>query len=178
MMGRSTPHPMDSPPRRDLDFADVYRRYAPSALRRARRILGSEVDADEVVHDVFLQLLEHPEQYRAQSAFSMYLYSAVTHACFNQLRNRRKRRQLIERFLVPHATTGAAGASGEIGVQLRSALTAMPEPLAEVAVYYYMDGLTHEEIAELVGCSRRQVGNHLEAITRWASREELRACRV
>ena len=146
-------------------------------MRRARRILGSEVDADEVVHDVFLHLLERPEQYRAQSAFSIYLYSAVTHACFNHLRNRRKRRQLIERFLLP-LPASRAETSGEIGAQLRSALAAMPEPLAEVAVYFYMDGLTHAEIAEVVGCSRRQVGNHIEAIARWANREELRACRT
>jgi RNA polymerase sigma-70 factor (ECF subfamily) len=164
-------------PPQDTDFAEVYRRYAPGALRRARRILGSEADADEMVHDVFLRLLEHPEQYRARSAFSIYLYSAVTHACFNHLRNRRNRHRMIERFLVPLRAPGAE-ARGDISAELRSALAAMPEPLAEVAVYYYMDGLTHAEIAEIVGCSRRQVGNHIEAIARWADREELRACRI
>ena len=61
---------------------------------------------------------------------------------------------------------------------LRSTLRRMPPPLGEVAIYYHLDGLTHAEIAELVGCSRRQVGNHLAAIERWAGREELRSCRT
>ena len=178
MMGRVTLDPMpSSPPTQDRDFAELYRRYAASALRRARRILGSHDDAEEVVHDVFVRLLENPEQYRRESGFSIYLYSAVTHACFNHLRNHRKRRSLIERFVAPLQAPDA-GLKGEVGAQLRSALAAMPEPLAEVAVYHYMDGLTHAEIAQLVGCSRRQVGYHIEAIGRWASREELRACRI
>jgi RNA polymerase sigma-70 factor (ECF subfamily) len=178
MMGSTRERPMaGSTPAQETDFADIYRRYAPSALRRARRILASEADAEEVVHDVFVRLLERPEQYRAQSGFSIYLYSAVTHACFNHLRNHRNRRGLVERFVVPFAGSHAEP-PGQIGAELRSALASMPEPLAEVAVYYYMDGLTHDEIAEIVGCSRRQVGNHIEAIARWASREELRACRI
>src|SRR5262245_54048702 len=168
-MMRAALHPMpSSPPTQDRDFADLYRRYAASALRRARRILGSQVDAEEVVHDVFVRLLESPEQYRGQSAFSIYLYSAVTHACFNHVRNHRKRRGLIERFVAP-LRGRQASAPGEISAELRSALAAMPAPLPEVAVYYYMDGLTHEEIADIVGCSRRQVGYHIEAIARWAS---------
>ncbi|MDH5675235.1 MAG: sigma-70 family RNA polymerase sigma factor [Myxococcales bacterium] len=160
----------------EADFDLVYRRYAPAALRRARRLLGDAAEADEVIHDVFLRLLEHPQRFRGDSALSTYLYSAVTHACFNQLRNAQNRRRLLERFRPPAPTPPESPA--EIGAELRSALLAMPEPLAEVAVYFYMDGLTHEEIAELIGCSRRQVGNHITAITRWASREELRACRI
>lgn len=159
------------------DFEDTYRRHAPGAFRRARQLLGSAAEADEVVHDVFLRFIESPDKYRGQSKLSTYLYSAVTHACLNHLRNRKIRLGLIKRFLEPHALHGAPAAA-EANSQLYSALRAMPEPLAEVAVYYYMDGLSHEEIAEILGCSRRQVGYHVSAIERWSVREELRACRI
>jgi RNA polymerase sigma-70 factor (ECF subfamily) len=165
----------DAPPQ--VDFADAYRRYAPGAFRRARQLLGSAAEADEVVHDVFLRLMEKPDQYRRQSALSTYLYSAVTHACLNHLRNRNVRLGLVERFVAPNAARHAS-ATAETSAQLHSALRAMPEPLAEVAIYYYMDGLSHEEIAAILGCSRRQVGYHVSAIERWSVREELRACRI
>ena len=48
--------------------------------------------------------------------------------------------------------------------QVRSLLARLPEPLAEVAVYYHVDGMTHEEIAAMIGCSRRQVGNLVERL--------------
>ncbi|MDD9937174.1 MAG: sigma-70 family RNA polymerase sigma factor [Myxococcales bacterium] len=159
-------------------FEEAYRRHAPGAFVRARRILGDESDAREVVHDVFVGLLERPAQYRGHSALGTFLYSAVTHACLNHLRNRRRRlRLLAERFLPPSAAPHGE-APVETAAVLRATLRRMPPPLGEVAVYCYLDGLSHAEVAELIGCSRRQVSNHLAAIERWASREELRSCRT
>jgi len=46
--------------------------------------------------------------------------------------------------------------------QLRNLLSRMPADVAAAAVYHYLDGMTHAEVAELLGCSRRQVGYLLE----------------
>ena len=37
-----------------------------------------------------------------------------------------------------------------------------PAELREIAIYYYVDEMSHDEIAALVGVSRRTVGNRLE----------------
>jgi RNA polymerase sigma-70 factor (ECF subfamily) len=50
--------------------------------------------------------------------------------------------------------------------ELRQLLSRLEEPLASVLVYYFFDQMTHAEIAELVGCSRRQVGNLLARLDR------------
>ncbi|MGB5809992.1 MAG: sigma-70 family RNA polymerase sigma factor, partial [Polyangiales bacterium] len=52
--------------------------------------------------------------------------------------------------------------SAETGALVRQALELLPEELANAFVYYYVDQMTHAEIAEVMGCSRRQVGNLLE----------------
>jgi RNA polymerase sigma factor (sigma-70 family) len=52
----------------------------------------------------------------------------------------------------------------------------LPHDLAEVVVYYYLDEMTQDEIADQIGCSRRQVGHLLDrAVALWKS-EEVRAC--
>ena len=56
------------------------------------------------------------------------------------------------------ATVG--GAAGAIGL----AWTAIGVELLVIAVYYYVDGMSHDEIAGIIGCSRRTVGNRLEAL--------------
>jgi RNA polymerase sigma-70 factor (ECF subfamily) len=38
----------------------------------------------------------------------------------------------------------------------------MPPDVAAAVVYHHLDGMTHAEVAELLGCSRRQVGYLLE----------------
>lgn len=46
----------------------------------------------------------------------------------------------------------------------------LPEDLLEIAMYRHGDGLSHDEIAELVGVSRRTVGNRLEELQRRVER--------
>ena len=75
-------------------FEGLYRTHAPAAFRRARRMLGSEADAHEVVQDVFFRSAA-PAQYQGRSSMSTFLYSAVTHACLNRIRNVKTRSRLL-----------------------------------------------------------------------------------
>ena len=142
------------------DIDALYRRYAPTAYRRARRMLGNDADAAEVVHDVFTSLIERPEQFAGRSALTTFMYSAVTHACLNHLRNRRTRARLLQQHGA--AAGGGPQASPEIDASLRALLGAMPEELATVAVYYHGEGLTQHDISRILGCSPRHVGNLIE----------------
>jgi RNA polymerase sigma-70 factor (ECF subfamily) len=47
----------------------------------------------------------------------------------------------------------------------------MPEELAKAAIYHFVDGLTHQEISEILGCSRRHVGDLLARISTWGGEE-------
>jgi RNA polymerase sigma-70 factor (ECF subfamily) len=159
----------------DDAFEELYRRHAPSAFRRARRLLGNSADAHEVVHDVFLSLIERPEQYRGESRVSTFLYSTVTHACLNRLRNQKNRRRLLTEH-APITLPDLHSTPAQRSSELRSVLERMPEPLALVAVYYYIDDLSHAEIARVMGCSSRHVGNLLTRLTLWAANEESEVC--
>ena len=47
---------------------------------------------------------------------------------------------------------------------LRQVWRQLDEDLAEIGAYHYIDGLSQAEIASLIGCSRRTVGNRLTAL--------------
>ena len=160
----------------DAAFDALYRAHAPSAYRRARRVLGSDADAHEVVHDVFLSLLERPEQFAGKSTLTTFLYSAVTHACLNRLRNQGTRARLLREHEVELRSGAPPVPQPDDAVLLRSALAAMPEPLAQVAVYYYLDELSHADIARVLDCSRRHVGDLLQRLSLWAQAQEPRPC--
>ena len=61
-------------------------------------------------------------------------------------------------------------------MQLRMLLERIPEPLAHVAVYAYVDGLTQDEIARVMRCSRRHVSALLERLARWRQAQEKAEC--
>lgn len=158
----------------ETNFDALYRLHAGAAYRRALRILGNTADAHEIVHDVFLSLFERPEQYAERSTFTTFLYSAVTHACLNHLRNQNNRRRLLQEH--GPVAEPASSASPEQRLELLRLLARMPEQLAHVAVYRHFDALSHRDIARILGCSSRHVGNLLERLEQWIQQPEVAAC--
>lgn len=149
----------------------MYRRHGPAAFRRAERLLGSRSDADEVVHEVFLRLFEQESSFKGRSRESTYVYSAVTHACLNRIRNERTRSRLID--LQTHAVVRCdPGTRPEWSLLARDLLRRLPENLATVAIYYYLDELTQREVAEILGCSHTQVAKLLSQLSRFVDAQE------
>lgn len=155
-----------------LDVEDLYRRYGHSVLRRARQILASDDDAAEVLQELFAGLIARPEQFGGHSAPSTFLYAATTHACLRRLRDARNRRRLIDTQVRPWLTDVDLRPAGA-ATAVRAVLAQLPDDEARAAVYHYLDGMSHAEVAEVLGCSRRHVGNLLErAAQRIAAHQE------
>ena len=147
-------------PRPSLE--ELYVNHGPAVLRRARQLLGDEVEAQEVLHDVFTSLLQDPGQFAGMSSAMTFLYRMTTNAALGRLRRRRTHDRLL-----------AANNSGreepsypspEVLVELRAWLLSLPDELARVAIYYHMDEMTQEELANVLGCSRQWVGKLLQQL--------------
>jgi RNA polymerase sigma-70 factor (ECF subfamily) len=150
-----------NPPADTLD--QLYRAHAPSVFRRARALLADDADAQRVVSDVFGLLYDRPERYSGRPALSRQLYALTTRACFNRLRSRK---------LQAKTRPAADDEQADSAATLRSLLDRLQEPLDQLAVYYYLDELTQEEVTELLGCSRRRITNLLAQLERSARDRE------
>ena len=148
-----------------LDVEALYRSYGHSVLRRARQILASEDEAAEVLQELFTGLVARPHQFDGRSAPSTFLYAATTHACLSRLRNRRNRARLLDEQVRPWITE-VDPRSAEAASAVRGVLALLSEDEARAAVYHHLDGMSHAEIAEVIGCSRRHVGHLLERVSR------------
>jgi RNA polymerase sigma factor (sigma-70 family) len=133
----------------------LYREHGHAVLRRARRMLRDDDDARDVVQDVFLDLHRHPERFEARSSVATYLYAAATHACLNRIRNAKTRTRLV----AVETTPQAAPATSDTRALALEILAGLSDDDAALAIYLYCDELTHDEIAGLLDCSRRHVGD-------------------
>jgi RNA polymerase sigma-70 factor (ECF subfamily) len=135
-------------------LARTYERVAPMTLRRARRILGNDEAARDVVQDVFVSLLAY-ERELTDEALVPWLYRSTTNLCLNRLRDDSTRATL----LAMQASSDRSSQAVDDAAILRDTLQRLPADLRAVAIYYYADEMTHDEIASLLGCSRRHVGD-------------------
>jgi RNA polymerase sigma-70 factor (ECF subfamily) len=107
---------------------------------------------------------------------STWLYRITTNYCLNQVRNRTTRRRLLEtQVFDPSAEPIVAEPANLIAI--RRLLALADERQAKAAVYVYVDGMRREEVAELLGCSVRTVGNLLDRFNEWAREELEPGCR-
>jgi RNA polymerase sigma factor (sigma-70 family) len=145
------------------DVETLYRTYGHSVLRRARQILASDDEAAEILQEIFMGLIAKPDQFDGRSAPSTFLYAVTTHACLSRIRDRKNRSRLLEEHVKPW-TSDTDRRSPAARAVVRSLLGQLDEDQARAAVYYFLDGMSHAEIAEVLDCSRRHVGNLLERV--------------
>ena len=154
-----------------LDVEALYRKYGHSVLRRARQILGSDADANDMLQEIFATLVARPSQFDGRSSPSTFLYAMTTHACLARLRDRRNRLRLIDEQVRPWISDVDRGAP-EARAAVQAVLAQLPDDEASAAVYYHLDGMSHAEIAEVMACSPRHVGNLLARVAERFARKE------
>lgn len=149
----------------------MYRSHGPLVLRRARAILGNESEAQEVLQDLFMGFMKDSDALLGADSPVAFLYSATTHRCLNVMRNGKNRARLLDTRAEELTPRGRADAP-EPRTLLRQVLVQLDDATARAAIHHHVDGMTHAEIAQLLGCSRRHVGNLLQRLSSTAKLTE------
>jgi RNA polymerase sigma-70 factor (ECF subfamily) len=89
-----------------------------------------------------------------------WLYRVTTNFCLNRLRDHRRQEALLA---AEYARASVVPAAAETRATVAQILERVPEELQDVAIYFFVDQLTYDEIAPLLGVSRRTVSNRLSA---------------
>jgi RNA polymerase sigma-70 factor (ECF subfamily) len=71
----------------------IFRDYAARIYNQARRLLGSDADADDVTQEVFVQVLRKLPSFQGKSAFPTWLYRVTLNAALSYRRKRAARRE-------------------------------------------------------------------------------------
>ncbi len=133
-------------------FEALLRRHGPMVLRVARRVLGSEPDAEDVFQATFLLLARKAGSVRKGASLASWLHGAAhrlaLHARADAARRRAKERRAAAARPEQSPTSPAWG---ELEGVLDDALAALPERYRGPLVSCYLEGRTQEEVARLLG---------------------------
>ena len=125
-------------------FADIYDRHAPAVLALLRRVLGDNVDAQDILHDVFLEAWRSVHSYDAARG-SVRAWLAV------RARSRAlDRRAQLSKQASSHAALVTATASvgpSERDLAVQGALAKLSPDVRETLELTYFEGLTAPELS-------------------------------
>jgi len=135
-------------------FRTLAERHAWAALRVARRILGNEAMAEDVVQDALLRVWINAPRWRPEAAFRTWLYRIVVNLCLNA------RRRAPDLPLDAAAQVADAGLAPDEQLQrderdrkLASAIDALPARQRAAIVLTYQEGLGNADVADVLDTS-------------------------
>ena len=133
-------------------LAGLYDRYAAALLAIGRRVLGDRREAEDLLHDVFLEVWRQAGDYdAARGTVRGWLLMRMR----SRALDRRKAAVFAKRADLPPADSAseAAGDDPLLGpdrAAVRRALAALPADQRQVLELGYFEGLSSSEIAERV----------------------------
>jgi len=128
------------------EVRQLYEQHGRALLAYACAFLHDPAEAEDVLHQVFLQLLRDGA---TQISSPGYLFRAVRNHVLNQIRDRSREVALDSEAQWLESPSG----STETALALQSALRTLPEEQREVIVLRVWGQMTFDEVAGVVGIS-------------------------
>lgn len=129
----------------------LYDLHAPTLLGLAKRMLGSQAAAEDLLHDVFLEVWHHAAEYSAErGTVRAWLIVRVRSRALDRLGRRAREARMVERVTTESegaAATSPPGALALDGARVRRLVRGLPEELLAVLDLAYFEGLSSSEIA-------------------------------
>ncbi len=138
-------------------FRGLFRRYAPSALSLARRVVRQPFLADEIVQEAFLAVWRNPDGYdEGRGSVKAWLMGMVHHRAVDTVRREESQRRRAEdprSAEIVVVEDPADRVVDELGLPeereaVRAALEELPAEQRQVIELMYFGGLSQSKIAE------------------------------
>ncbi len=143
-------------------FRTLFERHARAMFAFCHHFVRDAARAEELAQDVFVKLHQSADRYRPSARFRTFLYRIASNHCLNELRRGEYgARRAAEGALPadPDALASGAASPEEVahGAALERAvgelLARLPEKQRAALVLCRLEGLSYEEIAEVLDTS-------------------------
>ena len=126
---------------------------------------GDQTVAGDVTQQIFLKLMTSIGQFRGESQFTTWLHRLAVNTCIDEQR-RRKRHSSYEDSIVSDAIRERKPAERcyerkELADSVKAAILDLKPKFRMPVLLKYVEGLSYEEIAEVLGCSKGTVASRL-----------------
>lgn len=135
-------------------MADLYERYNQMVYGLCLRMTGNVAEAEDLTHDVFIQLLNKVGSFRGESRFSSWLYRLTVNQVLMHFRNPIRRREfpgMLDELAGTRIFKHSFSHQIMDRVTLDRALTRLPSGSRSVFIKYDVEGYNHREIADIFG---------------------------
>ncbi len=130
-------------------LADLYSRTRPAVYGFALSILKNPHDAEDVLHDAYLQVWQAAGQYRTQGKPRAWIMTIVRNLSLSRLRQQGRTEPLAQ-VVWQDLLDDNPAVSEEVRRTLRALLEALGDQERQIVTLHALAGLKHREIAAML----------------------------
>lgn len=151
-------------------FCELVERYHARVVSIALGLLGHVEEANDASQEAFIKAYRALPQFRRESRFATWLYRIVVNECQDVLRARTRARrwqwrpapaaadaEIAEDFLElapsPDPSARDAAHDAEVARALSAAIRRLSPRQRSVVTLRYLEGMSVEEVAQILGCA-------------------------
>lgn len=162
----------------DAVVEEISHRYGTELRLFCQRMVYDASLAEDIVQDVLLKCCRMSKQTRPSGSLRGWLYQVARNRSIDEIRRMHPKirlsalatsRHLFERGAIPldkKSTPAGQAMKADRAQRVQMTIESMDEPLREVVILYFFQGLSREEVAEAVGLSLAGVKARLSKATR------------
>ncbi|MGH9904086.1 MAG: RNA polymerase sigma factor, partial [Pyrinomonadaceae bacterium] len=126
---------------------------------------GDHVAASDITQQIFLKLLTTIGQFRGESQFTTWLHRLVVNSCIDEQRRRQRFLRFEESGLMNRTRDRKSHERRyermEMTDSVKAAVSELKPKFRMAVLLKYVEGLSYEEIAKVLGCSKGTVASRL-----------------
>jgi RNA polymerase sigma-70 factor (ECF subfamily) len=140
-------------------FGQLVERYATVIVNLAYRMVGDRTEAEDLAQETFVTAFKALPTFRAESKFSTWLYRIAANKCKDWLRAKRPGQavhdvdieEVLDDRVVEERTPERLLSQQQVAERLGGAIQRLPPLYREAFVLKHVEGLSYEEMQEILG---------------------------
>lgn len=140
------------------DFSLLVDRYKDKAFSLLKRILKNEMDAEEVLQDSFLKAYYSLKEFRQDSKFSTWFYKIVYNSALTVVASKKRKIEhemssIDDEFDLSSGDNQIYASAENACEYVLKLVDKLPLRHALVTILFYVDGLSLNEVSQVMGTS-------------------------
>lgn len=135
-------------------FEKIYRKYAGRIYALSLRMAGNPSIAEELVQEIFVRVWQKIHLFEFRSGFYTWMHRLAINLILNSQRNKLKYSD--NEIKIDEISSDQAGNQNgriDVSMDIEKAMQKLPAGAKEVFILYDVEGLQHDEIAQLKNIS-------------------------
>lgn len=129
------------------------------------------MDVDDILQDVWLTVLRQLDKLRNPKAFSAWIYQVARNKVYRELKSHREFSPLTDDLAAPLEDPDEDSLSPDTASAVHQCLDRLRPEHREVLLLRFLEGMSYEDIAQVVGCGLGTVRSRIHYAKRTLAQE-------